>query len=104
VYFLVRAWRLPRLDSYVLRWQVPALVLSALALTGYIITIGAKENAALSTLYIIENFSETYGPTTITIGYVPLGLERHHPGPYRPARGCWLFAGISSRSSSPPWT
>ncbi|KAM3574802.1 hypothetical protein VYU27_003227 [Nannochloropsis oceanica] len=60
IYALVRTWRVPRQERYVLVWYRPALVLVLLAIGGYILTVGAKEDAALKTLFLLEEVGHGY--------------------------------------------
>jgi hypothetical protein len=60
VYALFRTWRVPRQERYVLVWYRPALVLVLLAIGGYIVTVGAKEDAALKTLFLLEEVGHGY--------------------------------------------
>ncbi len=73
VYAAIRTRRVPRLDRYVLVWATPALVFVGLAMLCYILTIAAKEDAALKTLFLLGEVNHGYlfpfvRPTLDTVG------------------------------------
>jgi hypothetical protein len=73
IYACVRTRRVPRQERYVLVWHRPALVLVFMAIGAYILTIAAKEDAALKTLFLLEEVGHGYlfpfeRPTLDTVG------------------------------------
>ncbi|EKU21203.1 hypothetical protein NGA_0147800, partial [Nannochloropsis gaditana CCMP526] len=73
LYATYRTRRVPRSSRYLLVWHRPALCLVGLAIAAYIVTIAAKEDAALKTLFLLDKVGHGYlfpfqRPTLDTVG------------------------------------